>query len=214
MRRARALSCLLLPVFVACSGMPRLLPLPRDECSAKLKCNAPFLARGWRLIHSINGTFPGGGGTTMIGVTEALPAAGRLRCVLMSVEGLVLCDATYDGKLSITRGIGPFSNPDLVMGMVRDIRFILFAPPGAPDGVGLANDRPTCRYRSGADFTDISPASDGTVDAVLYSGERKARTARFSRIRDDGLPCRIELEARGAVGYSLLLDLLEAEPAR
>ena len=138
----RALACLLLPLFVACSGIPQLRPAPGDDSSAHPEqCSAPFLEKGWRLVHSISGSFPGGGGTTMIGVTEALPSSGRLRCVLMSVEGLVLCDATYDGKLVILRGIGPFSNPDMVMGMVRDIRFMLFAPAGVPAEIGLARGR-------------------------------------------------------------------------
>lgn len=211
----RALACLLLPLFVSCSGIPQLRPVPGDDRSAHPKqCSAPFLEKGWRLVHSISGSFPGGGGTTMIGVTEAMPSSGRLRCVLMSVEGLVLCDATYDGKLAILRGIGPFSNPDMVMGMVRDTSFMLFAPAGAPPVIGMVRGRRTCRYRSGGDVTDISPAPAGTADVVLYSGDRKARTARFSRIRGDGLPGRIELEAHGVIGYSLLLDLLEAEPLR
>jgi hypothetical protein len=129
----------------------------------------------------------------------------------MSVEGLVLCDATFDGKLVIERGIGPFSNPDMVMGMVRDIRLMLFAPAGTPGEVGLAGGTPTCRYRSDEGVTDIASRPDGTVNLVLYEGERKARTVRFSRMRGDSLPGRIELHAHGAPGYSLLLDLIEAE---
>ncbi len=211
----RALACLLFPALLSCSGVPRLQPLPgNDRPTHSAQCGAPFLAKGWRLIHSVSGSFPGGGGMTMIGVTWALPAAGRLRCVLMSVEGLVLCDATYDGKLVIKRGIGPFSSPDMVMGMVRDIRLMLFGPAGAPAEVGLTGGMPTCRYRSDEGVTDVSSRPDGTVDVVLFTGERKARTARFSRMRGDGLPGRIELKAHGPIGYSLLLDLIEAEQAR
>lgn len=150
----------------------------------------------------------------MIGVTEASPSAGRLHCVLMSVEGLVLSDAVYDGKLVIRRGIGPFSNPDMVMGMVRDIRLILFAPAGSPAGTGLACGRPTCRYGSGGEVTDVSAGTGGSVDLVQYAGGTRSRTVRFSRMRGDGIPARIELTSRGPIGYSLLLDLIEAEEMR
>jgi hypothetical protein len=199
-------------VLASCSGVPRLAPLPADGRGPQ--CRAPFLAKGYRLVHAVSGSFPGGGGTTMIGVTEARPAAGTLRCVLMSVEGLVLCDATYDGKLSVHRGIGPFASPDMVMGMVRDIRLMLFAPAGAPAERGRAAGGPTCRYRSDGTVTDVTCRTDGTHDVALYDGGKRTRTVRFSRLRADGLPGRIELEARGAIGYSLLLDLIEAEPAR
>jgi hypothetical protein len=210
MRRAPAF---LLPLLlVSCAGVPRLAPLQPGEPFSK-QCAAPFLTKGWRLIHSVSGSFPGGGGTTMIGVTEAVPGRGRLHCVLMSVEGLVLCDATYDGKLSITRGIGPFSNPGMVMGMVRDIQLMLFAPDG-PAETGMVAGARACRYSSSEVVTDVSPGPDGTVDLVRYESNTRSRTARFSRMRADGLPGRIELQAHGAVGYTLLLDLIEAGPAR
>jgi hypothetical protein len=214
MRRALILLVLHL-LILSCAGVPRLTPsLTGGRKSPASPCATPFLVKGWRLIHSISGTFPGGGGTTMIGVTEARPEKGSIHCVLMSVEGLVLCDAVYDGKLTITRGIGPFSSPDMVMGMVRDIRLMLFAPAGAPAETGTVAGARTCRYRSGDDVTDVSPGPDGSVDLVFYSGGRRSRTARFSRLRGDGLPGRVELEARGAVGYTLLLDLIEAGPVQ
>jgi hypothetical protein len=149
----------------------------------------------------------------MIGVTEARPGTRRLHCVLMSIEGLVLCDAEYDGKLTVTRGIGPFSSPDMVMGMVRDISLMLFAPAGTAESGTIAGAH-TCRYTSGADVTDVSTGSGGSVELVYYAGGTRSRTVRFSRMRGDGLPARIELAASGVPGYSLLLDLIEAEPAR
>jgi hypothetical protein len=210
MRLARAV--LLLPLMlVSCAVVPRLAPLPAGDASAS-RCAAPFLQKGWRLVHSVSGLFPGGG-TTMIGVTEAWPGTRRLHCVLMSIEGLVLCDAVYDGKLTVTRGIGPFASPDMVMGMVRDIGLMLFAPTGSAE-VGTVAGVRTCRYRSGGDVTDVTPGPGGNAELVLYAGGTRSRTVRFSRVRGDGLPARIELEAGGVPGYSLLLDLIEAEPAR
>ena len=199
-------------ILASCAGVPRLEELPAGgDGSSAARCAAPFLARGWRLVHSVSGTFPGGD-TTMIGVTEARPGTRRLHCVLMSVEGLVLCDAVYDGKLTVTRGIGPFSSPDMVMGMVRDISLMLFAPSGNAEAGTIAGAR-TCRYRSGEIVTDVSPGPGGTIDLALYAGGTRSRTVRFSRLRGDGLPSRMELAASGVLGYSLLLDLIEAEPA-
>jgi len=211
MRRSLTLLLLLL-ILASCAGVPRLEPLPAGGKDASpARCAAPFLAKGWRLVHSVSGSFPGGG-TTMIGVTEARPGTRRLHCVLMSVEGLVLCDALYDGKLTVIRGIGPFSSPDMVMGMVRDISLMLFAPVGEAETGTVAGAR-TCRYRSGEDVTDISPGMGGTIDLALYAAGTRSRTVRFSRLRGDGLPARMELAAHGVPGYSLLLDLIEAEPA-
>ena len=149
----------------------------------------------------------------MIGVTEAHPSMGRLHCVLMSVEGFVLCDATWDGTLHVARGVGPFASPDLVMGMVRDIRLMLFSPQGTPEA-GMVGGRQTCRYRTGGIVTDVAAGREGAVDVAVYEGDRLWRSVRFSRLRGDGLPGRMELDARGAFGYSLLLDLIEAEPVR
>jgi hypothetical protein len=200
--------------FLACAGLPRIVPAGEKERSDIIdKCALPFLSRPWRLVHSIDGTLPGGATATMIGVTVASPETGRLRCTLMSIEGLVILDADYDAKLDIKRGIGPLADPDLVMGMIRDIRLMLFRPAGSCIEAGLIDGgSAACRFRVEEGMVDVITRTDGGVDIVSYDASQKpSRTVRLSDFRADGLPRRIELTASGLFSYSLKLDLIEAE---
>jgi hypothetical protein len=202
--------------LAACAGLPRIQPVPEGEkAGMEKKCAAPFLKAPWRLVHSIDGTLPGGATAAMIGITMAWPDTGRLHCTLMSIEGLVLLDAEYDGKLVVNRGIGPLASPDLVMGMIRDIRLILFRPAGTMAEAGTLGDgSPVCRYRSGSGVADVVTGKEA-VEIHTYGGASGLeRSVRFFDFRGDGMPGKIELESRGAFGYTLRLDLLEAERVR
>ena len=208
---------LALPACIACAGLPRIIPAGETQKSEIMKkCDSTFLGVPWRLVHSIEGTLPGGATATMIGVTVAYPDSGRLRCTLMSIEGLVLLDAEYDAKLVIKRGIGPLADPDLVMGMIRDIRLMLFRPPGACSEEGtLEGGSALCRYRADEGTVDVMMRKDGGTDVVSYDSSMKpARTVRLSDFRADGVPRRIDLAATGTFSYSLRLDLIEAERLR
>ena len=212
-----ALLILAVPACIACAGLPRITPAGEKEKSDIVKrCAAPFLSRPWRLVHSIDGTLPGGATAMMIGVTVASPDTGRLRCTLMSIEGLVLLDVDYDAKLVIKRGIGPLADPELVMGMIRDIRLMLFRPAGACAEAGTREGgSDTCRYRADEGTVDVMTRSDGGAEIVSYDSSLKpSRTVRLSDFRADGLPRRIELAASGMLSYSLRLDLIEAEQVR
>jgi hypothetical protein len=212
-----ALLILALPACVACAALPRIIPAGEDEKSGIMKkCGSPFLSGPWRLVHSIDGTLPGGATATMIGVTVAYPDSGRLRCTLMSIEGLVLLDAEYDAKLVIKRGIGPLADPDLVMGMIRDIRLMLFRPSGPCAEAGtLEGGNALCRYRADEGTVDVMMRKDGGIGVVSYGSSLKpSRTLLLSGLRADGLPRRIDLAASGAFGYSLRLDLIDAERVR
>jgi hypothetical protein len=177
---------------------------------------APFLKGPRRLVHSIDGTLPGGSRATMIGISAAEPDTGRIRCTLMSIEGLVLLDAEYDAKLVIRRGIGPLASPGLVAGMLRDIRLILFRPAGTVADAGTLGDGSrACRYRSDEGIIDVIMKEGGAVELTAYDRYmRVTRRVFFSGSRKMGMPENIRLTASGAFGYTLDLDLIEAEPAR
>lgn len=213
----RALVILLLPLAVACAGLPRIDPAGDTEKAAIAKeCLAPFLKGPRRLVHSIDGTLPGGSRATMIGISAAEPSSGRIRCTLMSIEGLVLLDASYDTKLVINRGIGPLASPDLVMGMLRDIRLILFRPDGAAIDAGTLRDGSRAsRFRSGDGVIDIIIQEDGAIELIAYNQSSKVtRRVHFSGARANGEPGNIRLTASGMYGYTLDLDLIESEPLR
>lgn len=208
---------LILPLALACAGLPRITPGGEKEKADIVKGSlAPFLTSPRRLVHSIDGTLPGGSRATLIGISAAEPGTGKIRCTLMSIEGLVLLDAVYDGTLAINRGIGPLAKPDLVRGMLRDIRLILFRPAGAVEDAGVLRDGSrACRYRSGEGVIDVIIKEGGAIELISYDGSSKAvRRVVFSDERKNGVPATIRLTASGMFGYTLDLDLIEAEPLR
>ncbi len=202
---------------VSCAGLPRITPAGAPEASElKKKSVSPFLKGKWRVVHSIQGTLPGGSTADMIGVTIASSDTGAIRSTLMSIEGLVLLDAEFNKSLVINRGIGPLGRHDLVTGMMRDIRLILFAPPGTMADAGtLADGDGACRYRSDDGDVLVLMKKSGDIEVRAYDrSARPLRTVRFMDIRPGGIPKKIELESAGLLGYSLRLDLLEAEKIR
>ncbi|MBP7738375.1 MAG: hypothetical protein KA369_20540 [Spirochaetes bacterium] len=203
--------------ILSCAGLPRIIPAGASEAGdLQRMARAPFLEGEWRVVHSIQGRLPGGSTADMIGVTVASSRTGKLRSTLMSIEGLVFLDAEYGSRLVINRGIGPLGRPDLVTGMMRDIRLILFAPSGAAVETGaLAGRGRACRYRSEDGSVYVILNNDGTIEIRSYDGSSKLlRTVRFLKRRSDGIPSRVYLESAGIVGYSLSLDLIEAEKIR
>ncbi|OHD66548.1 MAG: hypothetical protein A2176_02120 [Spirochaetes bacterium RBG_13_51_14] len=212
-----AIAIVALPVIIACAGLPRITPAAeKEKADIARRCGCPYLNGRYRLVHTIQGTLPGGMAAAMIGITVAAADTGRLRCTLMSIEGLVLLDADYDGALVINRGIGPLASPDLVMGMIRDIKLMLFRPAGAVAEIGALHDGSgICRYRTDGGMLDVVLMNGGDTEVLSYdSSSRVSRTVRFSDFRSDGIPRRIELSATGLFSYSLRLDLIEAEQVR
>jgi hypothetical protein len=211
--RARCI-VLLFPACIACAGLPRISPAGEKEKNEIIaKVRSPFLNARCRLVHSIDGTLPGGAKAAMIGILIADPGTGYVRFTLMSIEGLVLLDAEYDGKIVIKRGIGPLASPDLVMGMACDIRLILFRPTGTLAEAGtLPNGERVCRYVSNERMVDVI-MKDSAAELNLYDASSKLiRNVRYYDFRRDGIPRKIDLTAAGIFGYSLRLDLIEAAP--
>ncbi|HOT44628.1 MAG TPA: hypothetical protein PLM53_09195 [Spirochaetota bacterium] len=203
--------------ILSCAGLPRIHPAGiSDTADLTKKIMTPFLKGSWRVVHSIQGTLPGGSTADMIGVTMASSDTGKIHSTLMSIEGLVLLDAEYETRLVINRGIGPLGRQDLVKGMMRDIRLILFAPKGAMAEAGtLENGNHAGRFRTDEGDILIIMKEGGDIELRAYDrSSRLLRTVRFMDLKPDTLPKKIELESAGMIGYSLRLDLIEAEKIR
>jgi len=201
----------------ACTGIPVIKPAADAEKNILItKSQAPFLKGKWRLVHSISGTLPGGTTVSMIGISIASPERAGLHCTLMSIEGLVVLDADYDGGLAINRGIGPFKSEDFAMGIIRDVRLILFQPGGRVTETGSMMDgNKVCRYRSEDGVTDVVMKVDGTAEIHSFDKSLKlTRIVVFGKLRQDGIPVKIELTGYGLFQYGLELDLIEAELIR
>ena len=203
--------------IIACAGAPRIMPVAESEKEAIInKCRAPFLKSGYRLVHSISGTLPGGTTVSMIGISVAMPQNGGLHCTLMSIEGFVFLDAEYNGVLAIKRGIGPFKSESLVMGIIRDVGLILFPPNGSVADAGLIEDGSiACRYRSDGGVIDVAVRPDGSAEAQVFDeSDNRTRLVVYGKERKNGVPARIELTGYGLFRYRLELDLIEAEAVR
>jgi hypothetical protein len=210
-------SMLVVSWLMACTGMPAVLSAPDIDREMIIKKSRDlFLKERWRLVHSINGKLPGGGNASMIGVSVASPEDGGIRCTLMSIEGFVFLDASYDGKLAVNRGIGPFKSEDLVMGMIRDIKLILFPPRGVVSETGSFRDGSSiCRYLSDEGVTDVVIKDDGTAEIHVFDKDlNRIRFVVLGRQGSNGIPARIELKGYGQYQYALEIDLIEAEPVR
>ncbi|MFH2064258.1 MAG: hypothetical protein ABIK15_03535 [Pseudomonadota bacterium] len=217
------LFCILL-ILVSCASLPKIepfrLPLPAGE---EIRCRQPYLTGKWQLVHSVKAVLPNGLRQSMIGTIIVSPERNTVHCVLLSIEGLVLVDAVYDQEVIVNRAVPPFDEPEVVAGLIDDVRLLFLKPSGMPTEIGFSEKRSTiCRYRSGEGRTvDVIAHPDGNWEIRQYgSSDRMERSVRgffVEKNRTDGgsgeiVPERLELTAHGFVGYKLSLDLIEAIP--
>ena len=213
--------CVAILLFgVSCSRSYRLEPLssliiPGSES----RCDAPFVNENWQFIHSIEAVLASVGTASMIGVTNVYPEREVVHCVIMTVEGFVLFDATYDQQVHVERGIPPFESKAFAEGLMRDITLIFFRPSGELTGSAWSADGSfTCRYEMGnKTVEDVRVHPDNSWDIHQYMDERMVRSVtagadrRDEKKNDPFMPLQLELTAYGEYGYSLHLRLIEAK---
>ena len=136
----------------------------------------------------------------------------------MTIEGLVVFEADFEGAVTIRRALPPLDKPGMAEGIVQDISLLFFAPEKPCITAGLSKDAAwICRY----------PYADrGQEDVVLQPGglweiRRYNRSHRLMRtiapmareaLHAGGLPSRVVLKAHGLGGYELRMSLKEAVP--
>ncbi len=220
MRRACILS-LLFVLIVSCSTYPIISPVKSLELTKiQDKCNGVFPIGKWLFVHSIEATLPGGKKAFMMGVTQIYPEKKKIHCIMMTIEGLVVFDGLYDGKIVINRGIPPFASDNFAKGMISDLRLIFFQPEGRHIETGVSDTGEwICRYQTDDEATvDVVIHFDSRWTIHRYNGHRLRRTiqAYLSQgsvlLYNNKIPGRLELTARGGHGYSLSLKLVKAEP--
>jgi hypothetical protein len=221
-------SCLLtalLFLMASCAGAPgpaviqQPLPLEVDDT----RCRVPFPHGKWEFVHSIQAALSGGPTVTMIGVTALDSTTGTVACALMTVEGMVLFEARYDGEIQIGRAVPPFDSTAFARGLINDIRFMFLPPEGRPVAWGRSEAGAfICRYET----TDAM-----TVDIIIH-GDRGWEIRQYDRdnrsirsLKRDPhspgsaeektpIPARLRLTASGPAEYALTLDLIEARELR
>ncbi|HIJ41151.1 MAG TPA: hypothetical protein HPP90_08755 [Deltaproteobacteria bacterium] len=142
-----------------------------------------------------------------------------MHCVIMTVEGFVLFDATYDQGVHVERGIPPFESKAFAEGLMRDITLIFFRPSGKLTGSALSADGGLiCRYETGSETVeDVLVNVDDSWNIRQYRNGELERFITAGGDRTDGkkddpfIPLQLELTAYGEYGYSLHLRLIEAK---
>jgi hypothetical protein len=220
MKRISILSLLCI-LTVSCSTYPIISPVKSPEITEiRNNCNGVFPVGNWRFVHFIDATLPGKKRIFMMGITQIYPEKKKIHCILMTIEGLVIFDALYDGKITINRAIPPFNSDNLAKGMISDIRLIFFQPEGPCIEAGVSDTGELiCRYQTDKETTvDVAIHYGNGWTIRRYRHHRLDRTiqAYFGKDSDlttkNKIPERLELIAREGQEYSLNLKLVEAAP--
>jgi hypothetical protein len=203
-----ALAAALLP---ACAGPRHILPEPVNPAL----CRLPFTSTSCRYIHALDAELPGGVRMTVMGVSVIDPGADTIQAAIMTLEGLLLFDATASaGSMQVHRAVPPFDGPQFAEGLMRDVRFIFMFPAGAPVTTGRLDDGSSvCRYQDTFGMT---------VDVIVHPGRgweveqhstfgKKLRSLKIDALKN-GIPGMLDFEAFSPKPYALHLKLLSAEP--
>ncbi|MBS3754811.1 MAG: hypothetical protein KGY56_03845 [Desulfobacterales bacterium] len=220
---------LLLVCFLLCvSGCRSLAPIQPASSALHAdtarQCRAHFLTRPRQLVQSLTAYLPDGGVRDAIAVIRIHPEAGRFKCVIMSVEGLVLFDGEYDGAVSIHRAIPPFDEKKFARAMFADIRLAFISPEAWNVEVGiLSGGTPICRYAysDGKGFVEVRLSGADCLEIRRYTGGKRLRetvdicyapACSFPGSGGAGeIPVKIDIFHHGLFGYRLELKLIEAK---
>ena len=208
------LSLLGFVLLMSCAGLPQLKPADSATISKTISaCENAFPQGKWQFAHVIAATLPGGREAQLVGVTELSSNSQKIHAVMMTIEGLVLFDGLFDGRLTINRGIAPFDSKQFAGGLMEDIRLIFFKPTGEPIDGGLTEDGfQVCRYRVSEDaVVDVMIRSEGKLEIRKY---RNGRLTRKVVSGADPVSEKIAFTAYEPASYRLNLRLISAEQTK
>lgn len=220
-----AASIVLILVAAACAVLPGFEPAdPTRAPAIEKSCATVFPVGKWHFVHSIEATLPGDQKNFLIGVTVISPEIAQIQSVIMTIEGLVLFDARYrPDNFTISRGIPPFDSRAFARGLMDDVKLLFLEPGGHSVEAGSWSDgTPVCRYRNQDGMTiDISPMQNNIWTIRKYNKNAhltrsvEAYTCEKVNLQfRQSIPCRLKLTAHGRPGYTLYMELLEAEPVQ
>ena len=206
--------------FVSCGAVPKLENLDTQAPPVFAhKGPAMFPTREWQFVHSIEATIQARQKALLIGITDISPALGSVRCIIMTIEGLVLFDALSDDETVIRRGIRPFDSTAFAEGLMKDIKLIFFSPEGGPVNTGILGEGSYVRrYRNSADtIIDLIAHPDRNWEIRQYKNGDLARSVK-AYLKEDVpyenqyvVPEKLVLKAHGVRTYEIALRLIWAE---
>ena len=192
-------------------------PILRTQMTAEIQqqCLLPFSGTPRRYIHAIEAVLPGRVQLTVMGITVIDPAADKIRAAIITLEGLVLFDASAAAdNVTIHRALPPFDGREFALHLMQDVRFIFIPPAGTLSSSGMIdNGSAICRYE-GADgmMVDVIVHHDQTWEIEQYKGCGKPLRRLKSYSPKNGVPDLIELSVHKPRRYALRLELISAEP--
>jgi hypothetical protein len=214
----RIFPLILITIFLAsCQSLP-VINTPVPPADGKISaCPSPFLKERYRLIHTIEIHMAGDTRGAIIGVTVADPSTRLLSCAIMTAEGIVLFEAEEGaGLLKVNRALPPFDSADFAKNMIEDIKLIFFTPAGKIEQRGnFSSGAAVCRWREEhGGWIDVLSNQQKGMEIKRYSscGSLK-RHVNFEKT-DENIYQNIKLAASELYSYSLLMTLIEAQPAK
>jgi hypothetical protein len=211
----RILSFLLFFLLVSCSLANReILPDITRADKPTQQCPDYFPNGRWQFVHAITFHLATGGEGTALGVVVL--ENRKIRCALMTVEGLTLFEAlSMEGQpVQVSRAVPPFDNEGFAAGLMDDVRTIFQKPVGKAEDGCLAGGAPVCRSTAAGQVTDILPQEGGCWTMHTYSQGIGVRTIRARSCKTVGtavIPEDIDLVSSGQAGYTLNMHLISAE---
>jgi len=204
-------------VFIAsCSTMPAITAPMHPAAQKNLTCPSPFLKGKYQLIHAIEINAAGNAQGAIIGVTVADPSTRFVSCAIITAEGMVLLETESSGeKLTVHRALPPFDSGDFAKNLIDDIKLIYFAPQGLLLKKGNLDDGSiACRWQEeNFNFIDVVAGKLESTEIKKYS-ECGSLKRHIKLTQQEGNPySNIELQGSEMVDYTLMMTLIEAQPA-
>lgn len=201
----------------SCQTLP-VIHTPGSSIEEKtFSCPSPFLKKKYRLVHAVENRVSGQAQSSFIGITLADPATRSFSCAIVTAEGMSLFEAESGQEtIRIKRALPPFKSEDFAKNMMEDIKLIFLAPEGKLHDKGyLPDGSKACRYlQNSGDWIDVMDhPSDGIqIKRYLSSGKLKRHILFDATAKN--IYQRIELHAYEIFDYSLLMNLIEAQPVK
>jgi hypothetical protein len=200
--------------IISCSRLPVIKPVdPAMAPDTMRRCHLPFLDITYRFVHTIEVALPGGRTDTVVGVTAFDPATKIIQSVIMTIEGFVLFDASYEKEVRVNRAVPPFNAEHFAGYMMDDVRLIFLTPDGRLSDTGVFEDGSTvCRYYVKQDgVIDVIVHKDNTWEIERYSDSHELLRKVMTFSLQGRIPGMVELNAFGFREYTLRLNLINAE---
>jgi len=204
----------------ACAHLPEIHTVEDSTTAGRIAaCGAIFPHGKWQFVHATEILPPVGSKQTVLGIVQLSSEQRTFHCVLMTIEGLVLFEADFDGAVTIQRALSPLDKPGMAEGIVQDISLLFLAPSRPCIAAGLSKDAAwICRYpNADQGQEDVVLQPDGVWEIRRYDQHHRLMRTIAPMANEnlpvDGLPpSHVVLKAYGLVGYELRMSLIEAVP--